>query len=75
MLRVTRKPGCLAANFVCDAYFIPCVGAQAATEKRRLTRAYTEGGLRDVRQLRLDCPPDDTCWMKGKRWWLSTREI
>src|SRR5262249_23538616 len=55
MLRVIRKPGGLAADFICDAYFIPCVGAQAALEKRRLTRAYAEGGFRNVRQLCLDC--------------------
>jgi protein-L-isoaspartate(D-aspartate) O-methyltransferase len=75
MLRVTRRPGGLAADFVCDAFFIPCVGAQVAIEKRRLTRAYAEGGMRDVRQLCLDCPPDDTCWMRGSGWWLSTRQV
>jgi len=75
MLRVTRKPGGLAADFVCDAYFIPCVGAQVAIEKRRLMRAYAKGGMRDVRQLCLDCPPDDTCWIKGNGWWLSTRQV
>jgi len=75
MLRVIRKPGGLAADFICDAYFIPCVGAQAALEKRRLTRAYAEGGFRNVRQLCLDCAPDDRCCIKGNGWWLSTRPV
>jgi hypothetical protein len=75
MLRVSKKNGGLAADFVCEAYFVPCVGAQVALEKRRLTQAFDQGGWRHVRRLYLDRSPDDTCWVKGNSWWLSTRPV
>jgi protein-L-isoaspartate(D-aspartate) O-methyltransferase len=75
MLRVTKTQGGLAAAFVCEAYFVPCVGAQVALEERRLTRAFSQGSWRNVRRLYLDRSPDDTCWVKGSGWWLSTRPL
>lgn len=73
MLRITKKQTGLAADFLCDAYFIACAGAQAAEEKKGLARAFAHDGSDNVRQLHLDCRPDDTCWVQGKGWWLSTR--
>jgi len=73
MLRVINASRGLAADFVCGAYFVPCIGAQAATEKRRLAEAFAKGDWLAVRQLHLDRKPDETCWLKGSNWWLSRR--
>lgn len=75
MLRVIRLRRGFAANFVREAYFIPCNGAQAAREKRELVQAFARGDWLAVRQLYLDRAPDRTCWVKGRNWWLSTRPI
>jgi protein-L-isoaspartate(D-aspartate) O-methyltransferase len=74
MLLVTRSKGdALSARFVCGAMFTPCVGARDDETGRRLSEAFAKGGMASVRSLRLDAPPDETCWFAGVGWWLSTR--
>jgi protein-L-isoaspartate(D-aspartate) O-methyltransferase len=76
MLLVTRKPTGLAARFVSPAWFIPCTGAQDPVEADALRAAMSRGGSDDVRSLRrAPEPPDETCWLAGKDWWLSTEEV
>ena len=75
MLRVTHTPSGLAADFLCAAYFVACVGAQRVLERQRLERAFAAGGAGDVRQLYFDRRPDASCWMKGEDWWLSKRPL
>ena len=75
MLRVTRTQDGLAAEFLCTAQFVPCIGAQNSLERQRLRRAFAAGGAHDVRQLYFDRRPDATAWMAGKGWWLSNRPL
>jgi protein-L-isoaspartate(D-aspartate) O-methyltransferase len=73
MLLVTRTRGdAHAARFVCGAMFTPCVGARDEETGRSLSEAFARGGVASVRSLRLDAPPDETCWFAGAGWWLST---
>jgi len=76
MLLVTRKPEGYAARFVSPAWFIPCVGAQHPDEVAALRTAIGRGGSGDVRSLRrAPSQPDETCWLAGDGWWLSTVEV
>jgi protein-L-isoaspartate(D-aspartate) O-methyltransferase len=76
MLLVTRKSAGFDARFVSPAWFIPCIGAQDPVQAEKLRTAINRGGSEDVRSLRLATePPDETCWLAGSGWWLSTQEI
>jgi protein-L-isoaspartate(D-aspartate) O-methyltransferase len=74
MLRVVRgpRPGIFAAGFISGARFIPCQGMRDPDTGRRLSAVFA--GWREVRSLRIDVAPDDTCWFSGDGWWLSTAE-
>ena len=77
MLLVHKPPtggGAWPARFVCRAGFIACQTRQDNDAGRRLTAAFDQGGLREVRSLRLNRRPDATCWFRGDDWWLSTAE-
>lgn len=75
MLLVTRQAAGFAARFVSAAWFIPCIGAQDPDEGERLREAFSRGGEDNVRSLRLaPAPPDETCWLAGNDWWLSTQD-
>jgi protein-L-isoaspartate(D-aspartate) O-methyltransferase len=75
MLLVTRASDeRFDARFVCPAAFIPCAGARDDETAARLTDAFKRGDLRRVRSLRRGIPPDDTCWVAGRGFWLSTAE-
>ena len=54
--------------------FIPCVGAQDEATRERLRAAFARGHSDKVQSLIVGAePPDETCWLDGKGWWLSTR--
>ena len=73
MLLSTRTgEGGFAARFLCQAMFIPCLGARDEEVAKRLTEAFQAGGLKNVQSLRRETPPDSTCWCFGRGWWLST---
>ena len=73
MLLITRASNDhYDARFVCPAMFIPCVGARDDETALKLTVAFKRGDFRNVRSLRRNTPPDETCWCSGKGWWLST---
>jgi protein-L-isoaspartate(D-aspartate) O-methyltransferase len=75
MLLIVRLPdGRFTARFVCQAAFIPCVGARNPETAAKLSAAFKRGELRSVRSLRRNAAPDDTCWCSGPTWWLSTTE-
>jgi protein-L-isoaspartate(D-aspartate) O-methyltransferase len=77
MLLVTKPvDGGLAwpARFVCRCGFVPLAGRQDDALGRELTRAF-RGNWQHVRTLRLDGKPDETCWVSGGDWWLSTDGI
>jgi protein-L-isoaspartate(D-aspartate) O-methyltransferase len=73
MLLVTRaSEDAFTARFVCGAAFIPCIGARSEASAEKLTKAFAQGKLAEVRSLRRESAPDETCWVAGDGWWLST---
>jgi protein-L-isoaspartate(D-aspartate) O-methyltransferase len=60
------------ARFLVAVSFIPCEVDRDREAERRLAKAFREGGYDKVRSLRFDAP-DETCWVAGSDWWLSTR--
>jgi protein-L-isoaspartate(D-aspartate) O-methyltransferase len=73
MLLVTKiSDGRFDARFVCAAAFIACAGARDQETAAKLSEAFARGDMGGVQSLRLDAPPDETCWCAGKDWWLST---
>ena len=76
MLMITRGSAGFAARFVSQAWFIPCVGGQDPTEGEALRAAFARGGEGNVKSLRLAPErPDETCWLAGSGWWLSTQAL
>jgi protein-L-isoaspartate(D-aspartate) O-methyltransferase len=72
MLFVRRKGSVFEAQFVRPAHFIHCIGGRNDVADQRLAAAFARGNYRAVRSLRVDTLPDETCWMNGAGWWLST---
>jgi protein-L-isoaspartate(D-aspartate) O-methyltransferase len=60
------------SRFVCPATFVACVGARDDETARKLTDAFKRGNIRDVRSLHRNGEPDETSWVSGTGWWLST---
>jgi protein-L-isoaspartate(D-aspartate) O-methyltransferase len=76
MLLLTRRQGQeFDAQFVSPAAFIPCVGARDREMAERLARAFRHGNMWEVSSLRRDTAPDESCWVAGDNWWLSTDAI
>ena len=74
MLLVTRTAtDHFDARFVCDAMFVPCFGARDEETAQKLSAAFKRGdsNSNNVRTLRRNSKPDDTCWCAGNGWWLS----
>jgi protein-L-isoaspartate(D-aspartate) O-methyltransferase len=73
ILLITRgSSGRYDARFVCLAMFIPCVGARDDQTALKLAVAFKRGDFRNVRSLRRNTAPDETCWCSGNGWWLSS---
>jgi protein-L-isoaspartate(D-aspartate) O-methyltransferase len=73
MLLVTRTgTDHFDARFVCAAMFVPCFGARDEETAQKLSAAFKRGDSNNVRTLRRNSKPDDTCWCAGDGWWLST---
>ena len=63
------------AHTVSPTAIIPCVGGQHEVMARRLAAALGppgSAGATAVRSLRRGTAPDDSCWLAGDGWWLST---
>ncbi len=72
MLLVTRQADeRYAARFLCQAMFIPCVGARDEAMGRQLTKAFRRGHWEDVKSLRRHTHADKDCWVAGRDWCLS----
>jgi protein-L-isoaspartate(D-aspartate) O-methyltransferase len=76
VLLVTRRGAepRYAAEFLCWAQAIPCIGAEDAAARSRLTAAFASGTYADVRSFRLGTDVDDSAWFVGTGWWLSRAE-
>jgi protein-L-isoaspartate(D-aspartate) O-methyltransferase len=73
MLLVTRVADeSFNARFICPVMFIPCVGGRDEETGKKLAEAFQRGRADEVRSLRRNTPPDETCWCSGNGWWLST---
>lgn len=73
MLMITRKPdNKYEARFIMPVMFIPCVGARDEDTAKKLAEAFKRGDMKNVRSLRRNSSPDETCWCAGNGWWLST---
>jgi protein-L-isoaspartate(D-aspartate) O-methyltransferase len=61
------------ARFVCQTGIIDCVGGRDAEAEARLRGAVQTLGYTAIRSLRrAPDEPDETCWLRGDGWWLST---
>ena len=72
MLLVTRRAGAWAARFIASVSFIGCAGARDDAEAQGLSNAFASGRGTAVRSLRRGSAPDQTAWVAGEGWWLST---
>lgn len=61
------------ARFVCAAGFIPCHGARDLQMAGILADAFRQQSLWTVRTLHRGSTLDESCWVAGDGWWLSTR--
>ncbi|TAL02944.1 MAG: hypothetical protein EPO08_05485 [Rhodospirillaceae bacterium] len=74
MLRIERGETAWDARFICLVGFFPCVGTRDTALAARLETAFDTPQWWGVQSLHLgDRPPDDSCWLAGDGWWLSTR--
>lgn len=75
MLLVTRSAEeKFGARFLCPAAFVGCAGARDDETAAKLSEAFRKGNWREVKSLRRGTEPDETCWVAGQGWWLSTKE-
>jgi protein-L-isoaspartate(D-aspartate) O-methyltransferase len=77
MLLLTRQyANDYAARFLCPAGFIEFIGARDPTIGRRLEDAFGRDRGVAVKSLRrAPAEPDETCWLAGEGWWLSTASV
>jgi protein-L-isoaspartate(D-aspartate) O-methyltransferase len=73
---ITRRkdtPHRYAARHVCDTGIIGCVGGRDLKAEGNLLAAIAKAGFKSIRSLRRPPDlPDETCWLAGDGWWLST---
>jgi len=77
MLFTAREEGMFDARSVLPTGIIPCVGGQDPVMSQRLEDALkaSAGALPPVRSLRRGTQPDESCWLEGDGWWLSTAPL
>jgi len=80
-LVITRRGGAYAAAWAGSVGIYNCMSGRTEEASERLRRAYRfppdPAGWRDwahprIASLRLSGAPDETCWLAGDGWWLST---
>ena len=78
-LLITRTAGGTRrypARFVSRTGIIACVGGRDAEAEARLSTALQRSAFTAIRSLRrAPEEPDDTCWLAGDGWWLSTSPV
>jgi protein-L-isoaspartate(D-aspartate) O-methyltransferase len=78
-LMVTRQvggPNRYLARFAGRVGVIPCIGGRDPAAEERLTAALARRDVTAIRSLRrAPDEPDDTCWLAGEGWWLSTAPL
>ncbi len=71
LLIIRNENDSFAARFLCQALFVPCVGANDEATGKKLADAFRKGGLSRVKELHRDDQPGESCWCSGSGWWLS----
>jgi hypothetical protein len=72
-LIVTRRGARYPVRFACPVGIIACTGGRDAEAEARLAAAVARADYAAVKSLRRPPEePDDTCWLAGEGWWLST---
>jgi protein-L-isoaspartate(D-aspartate) O-methyltransferase len=65
-----------AARFVSRTGIVACVGGRDAEAEARLSTALQRAPFTAIQSLRRPPEePDDTCWLAGDGWWLSTSPV
>jgi len=65
-----------SAKFVSRTGVIACVGGRDAEAEARLATALQKSPFTAIQSLRrAPEEPDDTCWLAGNGWWLSTSPV
>jgi protein-L-isoaspartate(D-aspartate) O-methyltransferase len=55
---------------------INCVGDRGSTAEERTNVAMARSRMTNIRSLRrAPDEPDETCWLAGEGWWLSTASV
>jgi protein-L-isoaspartate(D-aspartate) O-methyltransferase len=73
MLLITKQEdGGFAARFLMQVQFVPCIGARDEATAQRLSEAFRGSGWSKVKSLRRNDTVDESCWLSGDGWWLST---
>ncbi|HXC96063.1 MAG TPA: hypothetical protein VNU92_10190, partial [Edaphobacter sp.] len=62
-----------AARFLLQAQFVGCVGARDEALGKQLSEGFRGGSWAKVKSLHRDDVPDESCWIAGDGWWLSTK--
>jgi len=77
MLRLDRRRAGIEASSAGRVGFFPCAGARDEAEAAALTQALVDpAGQRELKSLRRDQhKPAKSCWLHGKGWCLSKREL
>ena len=71
--RLGKNPDSYGARFAGRVGVIPCVGGRDPAAEERLKAALARGDFTAIRSLRrAPEEPDDTCWLAGEGWWIST---
>jgi protein-L-isoaspartate(D-aspartate) O-methyltransferase len=78
-LLITRYGGAVhhyPVRFVHHVGIIACIGGRDPEAEARLEEASARGPLTAVRSLRRPPEePDESCWLAGDGWWLSTAPV
>jgi protein-L-isoaspartate(D-aspartate) O-methyltransferase len=75
MLLVTRRDAAFDARFAGGTMIYHDMSGRSGAATRKLAEAfaaYRGGPAPAIASLRIGTPPDETCWLAGDGWWIST---
>ena len=76
IIRLGSNQDCYRARFAGRVGVIPCIGGRDQAAEERLKVALARGDFTAIRSLRrAPEEPDETCWLAGEEWWLSTAPV
>jgi len=64
-----------SAKFISSVGFIDCVGAREDKTAIELNDKFKQGNAREVRSFQRYSSPDESCWFKWEKYWLSTNSV